>query len=89
MLLRSSGSLVPISITQVTEKGSLSMAKKNANGKKTEIFQTCLGKSMKFQGLKQTDFDEFRNIELVLELKLQKSKYKGLADCENLISRHL
>lgn len=73
----------------MTEEGPLSIANKKANDKKTEIFLICLEKSIEFQGLKQIDFDEFRNIELVLELKLQKFKYKSLADCENLISRQL
>jgi len=70
--------------------GPLSIAKNNANDKRTEIFLTCLEKSKKFQGLKHTDFDEFRNMELALELTLKKFKYiRGLACCKYLIRRQL
>lgn len=53
----------------------LSIAKSNANYKRTEIFLTCLEKSVKFQGLEKFDFDKFRNIELALELTLKKFEY--------------
>ena len=71
--------------------GPLSIAKSNANDKRTEIFLTCLEKSMQFQGLKQTGFDEFRNIELVLELTLKmfKSLQQDLACCKYLICRQI
>lgn len=55
--------------------GPLSIAKNNANYKKTEIFLSCLEKSMTIQGLNQTNFDEIRNTELVLELTLKKFQY--------------
>lgn len=55
--------------------GTLSTDKSNANDKRTKILLICLEKSMKFQGLKQADFAEYRNTELVFERTIEKFKY--------------
>lgn len=69
------GSQGCIGILWGTEAGQAHTAKSNANYKRTKILLICLEKSMKFQGLKQADFDEYRYRELVLELTLKKFKY--------------
>lgn len=48
---------------------------KSANDKRTKILLIYLEKSMTFQGLKQADFAEYRNTELVFELTIEKFKY--------------